>query len=314
MRASVVDIRAAHDLTGVELRHLRALDAVARRGTLSDAGRELRYSQSAISQQLTQLERLVGRRLVERAPGGRTVALTPAGERLAAHAAAVAGRLAEAGRELADGAAVVRLGAVPSAAALLLPGIAGAVRTPLEVSESYLPDELLDDLAAGLLDLVVAPSATPRPGIDARHLLDDPYVVLAPAGHPLTALGRPLAATDLDGVPLVAKSCGTPSQRALEAALAARGIAPAVRLRAHDARTVHGLVAAGAGVAVVPGLVAEPGPGLAIVPAEHVVPPRRIALHARAGRARDEVAAVAAAVVRAASAPARLRAVSVAGC
>jgi molybdate transport repressor ModE-like protein len=308
MRASVADIRAAHDLPGVELRHLRALDAVARRGTLSDAGRELGYSQPAISQQLTQLERLVGRRLVDRAPGGRAVTLTPAGARLAAHAAAVVGRLAEAGRELADDTAAVRIGAVPSAAALLLPGVARVVGAALEVTESYLPDELLDDLAGGRLDLVVAPLDAPRPGIDARHLLDDPYVVLAPAGHPLAALSRPLVASDLAGVPLVAKRCGTPSQRALESALAVHGIAPDVRLRAHDARTVHGLVAAGAGVAVVPGLVAEAAPGVAIVPATDLVPPRRIALHARVGRVRDEVAAVAAAIVGAAT-PAPLRAV-----
>jgi molybdate transport repressor ModE-like protein len=302
-------MRAAHDLAGVELRHLRALHAVARHGTLSGAGRALGYSQSAISQQLGQLERLVGERLVERAPGGRAVALTAAGHRLAAHAAAVVGRLAEAGRELAAGATAVRIGAVPSVAALLMPGVAGAVETPLELAESYLPDELLDDLAAGRLDLVVAPADAPRPGIETRHLLDDPYVVLAPQGHRLAALGRPLAATDLDGVPMVAKQCGTPSQRALEAALAARGLAPSVRLRAHDARTVHALVAAGAGVAVVPGLVAEPGDGLVALDATGVVPPRRIALHVRTGRVREEVRAVAAAVVRAA-APARLRALA----
>jgi molybdate transport repressor ModE-like protein len=312
MRASVADIRAVHDLAGVELRHLRALDAVARRGTLSDAGRALGYSQSAISQQLTQLERLVGERLVERAPGGRAVALTPVGERLAAHAAAVVGRLAEAGRELADGVEAVRIGAVPSAAALLVPRVARAVDVPLEIAESYVPDDLLDDLVAGRLDLVVAPQDAPRRGIETRHLLDDPYVVVAPAGHPLASLGRPLLAADLEGVPLVAKHCGTPSQRALEAALALHGLAPSVRLRAHDARTVHALVAAGAGVAVVPALVAEPGPGVAIVPAEQLVPPRRIALHVRAGRSRDDVAAVAAAIVRGA-APGRLRAVGAPG-
>ena len=69
------------------------------------------------------------------------------------------------------------------------------------------------------------------------------------------------------------------------------------------------LVAAGAGVAVVPGLVAEPGDGLVALDASGVVPPRRIALHVRTGRVREEVRAVAAAVVRAA-APARLRALA----
>jgi hypothetical protein len=48
------------------------------------------------------------------------------------------------------------------------------------------------------------------------------------------------------------------------------------------------------------------------VPAEQLVPPRRIALHVRAGRSRDDVAAVAAAIVRGA-APGRLRAVGAPG-
>ena len=62
---------------GVEVRHLAALDAIARERSFSRAARTLGYTQSAVSQQVALLERIVGARLVERSSGPRPVSLTP---------------------------------------------------------------------------------------------------------------------------------------------------------------------------------------------------------------------------------------------
>src|SRR4026207_128981 len=64
---------------GVELRHLAALQAVAREGSFGGAAVALGSSQSAVSQQIAALERIVGERLVERPGGPRPVSLTDAG-------------------------------------------------------------------------------------------------------------------------------------------------------------------------------------------------------------------------------------------
>src|SRR5256885_14315151 len=67
---------------GIELRHLTALEAVAREGSFGRAAKSLGYTQSAVSQQIAALERIVGARLVERPGGPRPVSPTEAGEAL----------------------------------------------------------------------------------------------------------------------------------------------------------------------------------------------------------------------------------------
>src|ERR687895_1688924 len=78
---------------GVELRHLAALQAIAEEGTFGKAARRLGYTQSAVSQQIATLERLVGERLLDRPGGPRPVSLTEAGRLLLRHAEAIVARL-----------------------------------------------------------------------------------------------------------------------------------------------------------------------------------------------------------------------------
>src|SRR5919202_5644266 len=111
---------------GVELRHLAALQALAEEGSFGRAAISLGYTQSAISQQIATLERLVGERLVERPGGPRRVSLTPAGRLLLRHARRVTDQLAAARADLeawSEGrAGTLRVGTFHSAGARILPG------------------------------------------------------------------------------------------------------------------------------------------------------------------------------------------------
>ena len=309
-RGSVIPISALDELPGVELRHLQALAAIAQEGSITGAAGRLGYSQSAVSQQLAVLERLVGHRLVERTIGARTTTLTPAGRRLADHADAINRRLAAARADLDLETSTlndtVRIGILPSVAAALLPSMIRRLRTTapaiqIRTEESYEPAELLDGLHAGRHDLVLATAADEHPEIETVPLGSDPYVLLAPTNDRLATLGRAIGPRDLVGVDLIAKDCTAPSQRAIDAALTALGIPFTIRMRTDDARTVRELVAARIGVAIVPGLVAEPSADVAVLPLDGIVEDRVIAIHQlRTASRRGAVAAVAAAAHRSA--------------
>src|SRR6266511_531346 len=119
------DRRLGEGWLGVELRHLAALQAFAEEGSFGRAAERLGYTQSAVSQQIAMLERIVGERLVERPGGPRPVTLTEAGRLLLTHAEAIAARLAAAQADLnalGDGeAGALRVGVFQSVGQRILP-------------------------------------------------------------------------------------------------------------------------------------------------------------------------------------------------
>ena len=148
IRDTMPNISALSEWSGLDLRHLAALEAIAREGSVSRAAAQLGYTQSAVSQQLRALERIVGVTLVTRSPGVRSIELTEAGRQLLGHADAIAGHLETARADLAafsDGrTGELRIGAVPSVAAALVPALAEdlrarAPRLALHVTRVVLP-------------------------------------------------------------------------------------------------------------------------------------------------------------------------------
>lgn len=176
----------------LDLRRLRLLVELSRRGTIAAVAQALSYSSSTVSTQLSVLEKEAGAALLE--PAGRRVRLTPAGTLLVAHGTQM---LAQAERAEAELAALhgtptgtVRLAAFQSAALALLPDVLLRLREQhpdlrVELVEAE-PESALPALAAGDFDLVLAeeypghPRALPA-GLTRQDLLTDSLHLVVPS-------------------------------------------------------------------------------------------------------------------------------------
>lgn len=251
-----------------ELRHLQVFREVARLGSLSAAAESLAYTQPAVSQQMAALERRAGMPLLERTTRG--VRLTDAGDALLRHAEAILAEQTLAERELEAIAGLrggrVRMASFPTAGAALVPAAVSlfSARYPeveLAVLEAE-PEESVPMLRGGQLEVAIV-GARNQPdgfgdlyeGIDLHHLLDEPrYAVLA-RDHRLAHRKR-LRLKDLaDEVWIeLARSPTREGRIYLESGGEPLPGEPRIAFRSDDFNVVQGLVAAGAGVAVVPEL------------------------------------------------------------
>jgi DNA-binding transcriptional LysR family regulator len=275
----------------LDVRRLRLLSELARRGTIAEVGRAVGYSASAVSQSLAQLERETGMALLER--DGRNVRLTSAAHRLVARTDRVLAELDAAEAELAAEQGSVRgelvVGAFPSAGARL---VAPAVRTlaarhpELTCSvREHEPEDGIPLLRSGELDLLVSESydrvpAAPAGGLEQHVLLSEPLLLAVPAPAADTVALAGLAdAAWISGV------AGTQYVGAVEQACRAAGFAGRIAHRADDATMILGLVAAGIGVGLVPELACVPYPGVAYAHALPTPPLRHVSALLRRGAA-----------------------------
>ena len=289
-----------------ELRHLRVFREVARLGSLTAAAESLAYTQPAVSQQMAALERRAGMPLLERTTRG--VRLTDAGEALLRHAEAILTEQTLAERELEAIAGVrggrVRMAAFPSAGAALVPAAVSqfSARYP-EVGLSVLeaePEESVPMLRTGQLEVAIV-GATNKPegygdlyeGLELHHLFDEPRYALLPPDHPL-ARRRRLRLQDLaDEVRIELARTPVRQGRIYLAPGQERGPGePPVAFRSDDINIVQGLVAAGAGIAVVPELtLTNQHADISIVSLGNSAPMRSIAAATLAGLHRSPATA-----------------------
>jgi DNA-binding transcriptional LysR family regulator len=251
-----------------ELRHLLVFREVARLGSLSAAAESLAYTQPAVSQQMSALERRAGMPLLDRTTRG--VRLTDAGEALLRHADVILAEQTLAEHELEAIAGLrggrVRMASFPTAGAALVPAAVSAfiARYPdveLSVLEAE-PEESVPMLRAGELEVAIVATTLNQPkefgelyeGIDLHHLLDEPRCALLPTHHRL-ARRRRLRVEDLAGeVWIELGRSATRHGRVFLASGAGSDAEPRVGFHSDDFNVVQGMVAAGAGVAVVPEL------------------------------------------------------------
>jgi DNA-binding transcriptional LysR family regulator len=286
---------------GIEVRHLAALQAVAETGTFRAAAVRLGYTQSAISQQIATLERLVGAKLIERPGGPRAVFLTEAGRLVLRHAEAIIARLQAAQADVTamieGGAGSLRVGAFQSAGSRILPELVRRFRAEwphvtVQLTESASDNELLVCVERGDLDLSFVMPPLPDGPFEMVELMRDPWVLLVPADSPLAARREPPALREVAELPLIgSRLCRSGEQ--IQGQFRARGLEPSYVFHSDENNTVHGLVAAGAGIGLIPKLAVDPNDERVVaVELGPNVPPRVIALAWHRDRYRSHPAEV----------------------
>ena len=238
----------------LDVMRLRVIDAIARHGSVTAAAKELHYSQPSVSHHLARLEAETGAQLVQRV--GRGIRLTQAGRLLAARAAEIIGRSDAAGAELSAhvglAAGRVRMAGFSSAIGSLVPRAVAVLagRHPgLQISliDEH-PPEALELLRTGKIDVAIGfryDETEPEPdGVRLHHLLDDPVYLLSLRRHrKLTALRDE---TWIAGC----ERC----RSHLLSLCADEGFEPRIGYTSDDMVVMQALVAAGLGVATLPGL------------------------------------------------------------
>jgi DNA-binding transcriptional LysR family regulator len=249
----------------LNLTQLKVLDAVARHGSVTQAARELHYSQPSVSHHLGRLEAAAGAKLIQRV--GRGIRLTPEGEVLAHRATEILGRLNAASVELAARVGLragrVRLAGFQTVLSTLVPKAAA------ELSRSHPGIELnlvdahpavgLNMLRSGHVDIaLIFRNADPRPneeeGFRLTHLLDDPLYLISDKPHQRLEDHRDSAWVG------GCERCRAATITACERA----GFSPRIAFTCDDTVIAQAVVAAGMGVAIVNGLAlrAHRAPGV----------------------------------------------------
>ncbi len=243
----------------LDLRRLRLLRELARRGTITAVAEALSYSPSAVSQQLAALEKEAGVRLLE--PAGRRLRLTPQGDLLVAHTQVLLEEMERAEAELAQSlnetVGTLRVAAFQTAVLALVPHALSQLMRQhpslrVEVTELE-PEVALPALAAGEFDLVLGEEypghPLPRPRETERHdLLTDELRLITPAGWSERSL------TSLASRPFVMEPVGTTAREWATAACRQAGFEPDARYTSTDLQIHLRLAESGLAAALLPDL------------------------------------------------------------
>lgn len=244
----------------MDLRQLRCFITVAETLHFGQAAQTLDMLPASLGRQIRLLEEGLGCRLLNRTT--RNVSLTKAGSRFVGPAREIIKRTddleAMFRQTRTEAAPVLRVGAIDSAAAGLMPSLLSHFReTNPDIDIQLLEQKtirLLPLLLSGRLDIaIVRPPAAFDPRLAARHLFFETAVVAIPDSHPLAALAT-ISVHDMADQPLIVPDRKSrPHSHDLTIKLFAEaGLTARVAQVAEEKQTIVNLVSTGAGLAIVP--------------------------------------------------------------
>lgn len=241
------------------LRQLRTFLAAVEAGSISKAARMLNLTQPAASQQLRELERAVGVRLLDRARG--RLLPTPAGDGILGPArraqAAAEDVVAAAGRHRAGDVGRVRLGTGATACTYLLPPVLAAVKRRMPALEIAIATgntpEMLERVEAGSLDIaVVTMSVSLSRALIGTSLLPDPLVALLPEA--MAPTGATVTPSQMTKLPLILYETGGNTRAIVDGWFRRAGLIARPIMELGSVEAIKVLVGIGLGVSILPAL------------------------------------------------------------
>ncbi|WP_030794105.1 transcriptional regulator CynR [Streptomyces sp. NRRL S-920] len=269
-----------------ELRHLRYLLAVAENGTFTRAAEELHVSQPTLSQQIKQLERILGVQLLDRT--GRTVRLTDAGAAYVHHARHALRDLAAAERAVHDvhdlSRGHLRLAVTPTFTAYLTGPLAAELRTRHPGIALTLREMSQDRIESGLLtdeiDLGIAFTGTHQPGITATELFTETLTLVTSTRHSAEH-ELPLPVGDLTERHLALLSGDFATRGHIDAYFKRHGVSPRIAVEANSIQALTEIVQRTTLATVLPDAITHGHPHLTPCPLDPPLPTRTVALLTR---------------------------------
>ncbi|HEY3735605.1 MAG TPA: LysR family transcriptional regulator [Streptosporangiaceae bacterium] len=291
----------------LDTHRLRLLSEFAERGSIAATAAALGYTPSAVSQQLTMLEREAGAALLDRT--ARSAELTGAGRRLAGHARQILALMEAAEADLSaqaqepEGRVVVT--AFPTAAVAFAPALARSLREHAGLTlllRQAQHGEGLRQVRSGEADVALIDdwSGSRAQSLSRDHggllsyypLLRDPLVLVVPRAHPVATEQR-VQLRRLREEAWMVTPAGEPSRQAVDRMFANTGGAPPVSWEFEGLGTILSLVARGIGIAAVPRLALAAGAGrVAVRELPASAPARDVYAVARASSVRRPAIAV----------------------
>jgi len=184
-------------MIGITLKHLRYFEALARHGHFGRAANACAISQPALSQQIKELESMLGAPLVERS--SRQIRLTALGEDFVDRSRKILLEVDELGDLVRSAQSAVggrlRLGIIPTVAPYLLPGMIKALsqRFPdLDVQpRESITQTLIGDLLESRLDVAVVALPISEVALREFALFEEDFVLIRPTAEAAHAVPSP---------------------------------------------------------------------------------------------------------------------------
>jgi LysR family hydrogen peroxide-inducible transcriptional activator len=241
------------------LRQLQYVVAVADALSFRKAAEQCHVSQPSLSAQLAQLEDVLGVHLFER--DRRRVLLTTAGKELVERARRLildADEFMEAARRAGDPlSGTLRLGIIPTVSPYLLPVIAPALRKAYPRLNLLWREEktevLVRDLERGVLDAAIVALEAELGDVESEQIAEDPFMLVTPRDHPLGAKKTEASPAELRDQNVLLLDEGH-CFRTQALSLCTKARAHELEFRATSFPTLTQMIAAGAGVTLLPKL------------------------------------------------------------